>query len=112
MVLSNNVTIKHSFKQALDYNWFLYIIYLYFVPVSWINIGGSLTQIDNGLTTDIWGVDSNHYIFRLRENNTWDYVSGWLKHVSTGNADVLFEIFHLMQVLMAYNWRRKSLWNL
>jgi hypothetical protein len=36
----------------------------------------------------------------LRENKTWEQTEGWLNHVSTGKADVLFKIFYFMQVLM------------
>jgi hypothetical protein len=35
----------------------------------------------------------------LRENKTWEQTEGWLKHVSTGKADVLCKIFYFMQVL-------------
>jgi hypothetical protein len=61
-----------------------------FVPVNWIKKVGNLTQIDNGLTTDVWGVDSSDYVYRLREDNTWEQIEGLLKHVSTGKANVLF----------------------
>ncbi|CAB3981094.1 Hypothetical predicted protein [Paramuricea clavata] len=57
------------------------------MDVNWIKKDGHLTQIDNGLTTDVWGV-SNNYIYRLSKNSTWEQVEGSMKHVSTGEAGI------------------------
>ena len=50
-------------------------------------------QIDNGLTTEVWGVDKFHRIFRWDSNaGQWDSVFGLFKQVSAGkNHSILLE---------------------
>lgn len=52
---------------------------------SWKKLPGNLMQIDNGLTTEVWGIDRYHRIFRWDRNTSkFENVFGLFKHVSVG----------------------------
>ena len=54
---------------------------------NWQKLPGNLTQIDNGLTDEVWGVHLYRRIFRWDEKtNQWETVPGSLKHVSAGKT--------------------------
>ena len=54
----------------------------------WPIILGSLTQIDHGMTTEVWGVNVHGQIYRLKGDHTWMNIPGSLKHVSVGEAGI------------------------
>jgi hypothetical protein len=60
----------------------------FFSSGKWSTIAGALSQIDHGTTSDVWGVNSNERIYRLKDDRTWMNIPGLLKHVTVGEAGV------------------------
>ena len=50
-------------------------------------MGGVLTQVDTGLTVNIWGVDPDDNVYAQRNGN-WKKIPGKLIHVSSGQSGV------------------------
>jgi hypothetical protein len=57
----------------------------------WRRWEGGLTQVSMGADGEIWGVNSNHNIYR-RVGSNWQQVSGALTQVSVGSADNIWGV--------------------
>ena len=55
-----------------------------------------MKQIDTGLTSEVWAVDHDDNIYRLKPEKTWENIQGKLKHVTAGasgmNSEVLIKL--------------------
>ena len=48
-------------------------------------MGGLVVQMDSGITSSVWGVGAQDYVY-TRKNGNWKRIPGYLAHVSTGAA--------------------------
>ena len=63
---------------------------MYFFSITgknWKTIPGNLKQLDVGPLASVWGVNKHDNIYILK-GNSWQKVSGALKHVSSGASGV------------------------
>ena len=45
-----------------------------------------MKQIDTGLTNEVWAVNDNENVFRLKPDKTWEKIEGKMKHVTAGES--------------------------
>jgi hypothetical protein len=45
-----------------------------------------MKQIDTGLTSEVWAVNDNEDVFRLKPDKTWEKMEGKMKHVTAGES--------------------------
>ena len=53
----------------------------------WTAIEGTvMKQIDTGMTSEVWAIDHNNDVFRLKPDKTWENIEGKMKHVTAGES--------------------------
>ena len=61
------------------------------IPPAWTLIPGQLKHVSVGSDGDVWGVNSEDFIFRWN-GNSWNNVNGRLKQIAVGNAQNIWGV--------------------
>jgi hypothetical protein len=75
------------------------------LPGFWTAIEGStrMKQIDTGMTSEVWAVNHNDDVFRLKPDKTWENIEGKIKHVTAGESGIIiiyiFASLHQLKVM-------------
>ncbi len=55
----------------------------------WTAIEGTMKQIDTGMTSEVWAINQNNDVFRLKPDKTWENIEGKMKHVTAGESGIV-----------------------
>ena len=71
-----------------------------------------MKQIDTGLTSEVWAVDHDDNIYRLKPEKTWENIQGKLKYVTAGasgrNSEVLVKLSLVREKYKFFHYLRRE----